>query len=148
MAKTKTAAKAAENAQEAFDTQKVSQNIREDESAPEAPGGQREDTVTREVIGPDSAEELLGCQDADGAVLCEVECIEYAVTGCGQLRLREEPRLDAPVAALLPEGVGVLGNSGAAQNGWRLVFTGRLVGWVMDEYLEALELPGDDDGAG
>lgn len=48
-----------------------------------APEGQQEGAVTREVIGPDSADELLGCQDGYEAELAEVECIEYAVAGRG-----------------------------------------------------------------
>ena len=49
--------------------------------------------------------------------------------------------------AVLPCGVGVLGNARPAENGWRQVFTGRLFGWVMDKFLEALELSELDDGA-
>ena len=83
----------------------------------------------------------------DEADLEETEFIEYAVTAAGGLRLREEPSLNAPVVAVLPCGVGVLGNSRPAENGWRQVFTGRLFGWMLDKFLEPLELPELDDGA-
>ena len=73
----------------------------------------------------------------------ETEFIEYAVTAAGGLRLREEPSLDAPVVAVLPCGVGVLGNTRPAENGWRQVFTGRLFGWMLDKFLEPLELSDD-----
>ena len=69
------------------------------------------------------------------------------MTGCGQLNLRQEPNLDAPIVARLPCGIGVLGSSLPAEDGWRQVFTGWLFGWVMDAYLEPLELPERDDGA-
>ena len=85
----------------------------------------------------------------DEAELEETEFIEYAVTAKGGLRLRVEPSQDAPVVAVLPCGVGVLGKTRPAENGWRQVFTGRLFGWVMDKFLEPLEpmeLPELGDG--
>ena len=74
-----------------------------------------------------------------------IELIDYTVAGCKRLRLREEPSLDAPVVAVLPCGVGVLGSASPAENGWRQVFTGRLFGWVMDKFLEPLELSNDTE---
>lgn len=148
MARTKkTETAASEAVQEVRNEQGMSQNVREDEGVPVAPEGRQEGAVTREEIGPDSEEDLLGCQDVDDAELAEVECIEYAVTGCERLNLREEPSLDANVISCLPCGAGVLGSTHPVENGWRLVFTGRLIGWVMDEFLEALEAPEFDDGA-
>lgn len=120
--KTETAATAA--AQETQDTPEMSQDTQEIESVSEAAES-----------GQDEAE------------LEEVEFIEYAVTAKGGLRLREEPSQDASVVAVLPCDVGVLGNNLPAENGWRQVFTGRLFGWVMDKFLEPLELPELDDGA-
>lgn len=117
--------------------QEMSQDTQESETASEA-AENGQDEVTQAIIGPDGPEELLGCQDE--VDLEETEFIEYAVTAEGGLRLREEPSKDAPVVAVLPCGVGVLGNTRPAENGWRQVFTGRLFGWVMDKFLEALEL--------
>ena len=148
MARTKkTETAASEAVQDALEQAEVSQDAQDAETSPAASEGRQEDAVTREEIGPDSEEDLLGCQDADEAELAEVECIEYAVTGCERLNLREEPSLDANIITCLPCGVGVLGSTNPVENGWRLVFTGRLVGWVMDEFLEALEAPEFDDGA-
>lgn len=143
----KTATAASEAVQEVRDKQEMSQDVREDEGIPAASEGRQEDVIAQEVMGPERTDEPLGCQDADEAELAEVECIEYAVTGCERLNLREEPSLDANVITCLPCGVGVLGSTHPVENGWRLVFTGRLVGWVMDEFLEALEAPEFDDGA-
>ena len=122
------------------------------DSAQEAQDGQELQDVSRDTEMGESAEgtpfssaEQLSRQPA-AAQLEETEFIEYAVAAKGGLRLREEPSLDAPVAAVLPCGVGVLGNTRPAEDGWRQVFTGRLFGWVMDKFLEALELPELDHG--
>lgn len=160
MARTKkaesTAAEAAQRAQEQSqdvrEQRDVSQDIQGQETGQEAaetPQGASSAPTAQEVIGPENPEDLLGCQDEDEdeAELEETEFIEYAVAGCGRLNLRESPSLAAPIVAALPCGVGVLGNTRPAEEGWRQVFTGRLFGWVMDKYLEPLELPGQDDGA-
>ncbi len=99
-------------------------------------------------VGPDALERGLAAEagalkEQDDSELEEAEFIEYAVSGCKRLRLRREPSTDAPVAAILPCGIGVLGSDRPAVDGWRQVFTGRLFGWVMDQYLEPLELAGD-----
>ena len=140
----KTETTATEAAQETQDAQQMSRDAQESETASEA-AESGQDEVSQEIIGPDGPEELLGCQDE--ADLEGTEFIEYAVTAEGGLRLREEPSLDAPVVAVLPCGVGVLGSASPAENGWRQVFTGRLSGWVKDEFLERLALPELDQGA-
>ncbi|MBD5098296.1 MAG: SH3 domain-containing protein [Clostridiales bacterium] len=86
-------------------------------------------------------------QTVPQAVLEGAELIDYAVAGCKRLRLRAEPSPDAPIITELPCGVGVLGSASPAENGWRQVFTGRLFGWVKDEFLERLALPELDNGA-
>ncbi len=133
----KTTAAAPEAAQEAREGLDVSQDTLGQGTPPDAPqagaGG---------VCGPEDLDELRGCQDE--AELAEALFIEYAVTGCERLNLRQEPSTDAPVVALLPRDVGVFGADGPAADGWRQVCTGRLSGWVMDKYLAPLELP--DDG--
>lgn len=72
--------------------------------------------------------------------------IEYAVAGCRLLRLRQEPSLAAEVVATLPCGMGVMACTRPVVPGWRQVFSGRLCGWVMDEFLEPLEAAEADDG--
>lgn len=62
---------------------------------------------------------------------------QYAVSAGNGLNMRQSPRLDAPVVAVLPCGVGVFDN-GLIQNGWMEVSTGRLTGWVRAEHLEPL----------
>lgn len=102
--------------------------------------------VTRETIGPENPAELLGCQDAQPeaepdanpqapADLPGDAPLEYAVTGCDRLNLRERPGLDAPVIVELPRGVGVC-DTGRTDGDWWKVTTGRLAGWVMATYLE------------
>lgn len=88
-------------------------------------------SVTQEVIGPEDASELLGCQEAPP----DIPPLEYAVTGCTSLNLRERPGLDAPIIAVLPCGVGV-SDTGQVQGDWWEVVTGRLTGWVLSTYLE------------
>ena len=61
--------------------------------------------------------------------------LEYAVTGCGYLNLREGPGLEAPIITELPRGVGVV-DTGKTQGEWWQVTTGFLTGWVMGRYLE------------
>lgn len=132
---------APETAQEAHDAQGMSQDTQEQETAP---GSAQEIPVgLGETIGPESEEELVGCQDE--AELEKTEFIEYAVTAAGGLRLREEPDLKSPIVAVLPCGVGVLGSDRPAEGGWRQVFTGKLFGWVMDKFLEPLELSDDTE---
>lgn len=134
----KSTAAAAETDQEMRENQEMAQDTQAAEQ------GAEDSRTARETIGPEDESELLGCEDE--AEPEEAEFIEYAVTGCGQLNLRQEPSLDAPIVARLPCGIGVLGSSLPAENGWRQVFTGRLFGWVMDAFLEPLELPEQDDG--
>ena len=139
MAGTKnTAAAAPETAQNGQEIQEVTQDVQAQETAPDGPLEVAEPVC--EAVGPEGPDDLPGHQDEDGAELDETEFIEYAVKGCKRLNLREEPNLNAPVVAELPYGVGVLGNSRPAENGWRQVFTGRLFGWVMDKFLEPLSL--------
>lgn len=90
--------------------------------------------VTREIIGPEDEAELMGCQDAEEGFQPDAP-LEYAVTGCALLNLREAPSLDAPIIVALPRGVGV-SNTGQVQGPWWEVATGKLRGWVLDQYLE------------
>lgn len=142
---------AAEAAQEAQDAQKISQGTQGQETVPAAPDAPQEGTVTKAIIGPDGPEELLGCQDADEAELAEALLQPYAVTAKSGLRLRTEPRLDAPIITVLPCGAGVFAGGEPGPDGWRHVFTGRLSGWMMDRHLEpllgALSFPGLGHGA-
>jgi len=115
--------------------QEVSQGIQEIERNSEA-------AVTPEIIGPESETDLAGRQEAeDEVVLAKGMFIVYAVTAEGGLRLRREPSLNAPVIAELPWGAGVFGNGDPPIDGWRQVFTGRLSGWMMAEYLEPVAVP-------
>jgi len=136
MGRTKKNAVAAPDAvKEVQEPQEVSQGIREVERNSEA-------AVTPEIIGPESEAELAGCQEAeDEVVLAEGMFVVYAVTAEGGLRLRREPSLNAPVIAELPWGAGVFGDGNPPIDGWRQVFTGRLSGWMMAEYLEPVAAP-------
>ena len=99
---------------------------------------------------PDAAadEAAQALQEASHDIQAEeTEFIDYAVTAANGLRLRAEPSNDASVVAVLPCGVGVLGNTRPAENGWRQVFTGRLFGWVMEKFLEPMKLTEPDDDA-
>lgn len=84
----------------------------------------------------------------DEAVLSEAVLQPYAVAFKGGLRLRQEPRLDAPIITELPCGAGVYADGESGPDGWLHVLTGKLSGWMMSEYLEALPLPELGDGAG
>ena len=57
-----------------------------------------------------------------------------------------QPELAAEVVATLPCGMGVMACTRPVAPGWRQVFSGRLCGWVMDEFLEPLEAAEADDG--
>lgn len=94
---------------------------------------------TGQIIGPEDASELLGCQE-DEAVLQEGLLTEYAVTAKGGLKLRTGPGLDARVIAVLPFGAGVY-TDGEPMGGWLQVRTGRLEGWMMAAHLDPLPLP-------
>ena len=72
MARTKkTETAVSEAVQDALEQAEVSQDTQGAEASPAAPEGRQEDAVTREEIGPDSEEDLLGCQDADEAELAQ-----------------------------------------------------------------------------
>ena len=149
MAKTnKTKAAAPEAAQGVQDEQEMSQGVQAQETVPAASDAPQESAVTQEIIGPDGAEELLGCQDGDEAELAEGLLQPYAVTDCEHLNLREGPSLDASIITVLPRGAGVFGDGEQGPDGWRHVRTGRLSGWMMDKHLEALPLPELAYGAG
>ena len=81
-----------------------------------------------------------GCPD-DEAELAEGVLQPYAIAFNGGLRLRRDPRLDAPVIAVLPCGAGVFADGESGPDGWLHVLTGRLSGWMMAKYLEKLPLP-------
>lgn len=134
---TKNETAAPDAAQDAGGQSGVSQDTQEVKAAPAASEGPQEGAATHEVIGPDSEDELLGCQDE--AELAEGVLCPYAVVGCNALNLRAEPSMDALIMAKLPWGAGVFGDDDSAEDGWRQVFTGRLSGWVMDKYLEELQ---------
>lgn len=82
----------------------------------------------------------------DKAELVEGVLQPYAVAFADALRLRQEPRLNAPIIATLPCGVGVFADGEPGPDGWLHVRTGRLSGWMMAKYLEALPPPELDDG--
>lgn len=143
--KTKTAA--AEAAQKVQEAQAEPQDIRGAETvstAPEIAQDPYQDLMEPDPA-PGPAEEARegpgGAEDEEQAAF-----VDYAVAKCDWLRLRQEPSLDAPVVTKLPRGVGVLGFNRPAEDGWRQVFTGRLSGWVKDEFLEPLGPEGDDGG--
>ena len=130
--KTKTAA--AEATQGAQNEQKIPQGPPGQEPVPTALDAPQEGAATQEIIGPDDPEGLLGCQDE--TVLAEGVLQSYAVTAEGGLRIRAEPTLNAPVAAVLPFGAGVFGDGEPGPDGWLHVFTGRLSGWMLAKHLE------------
>lgn len=66
--------------------------------------------------------------------------VEYAVTSARGLNLRDRPSLDGKILAVLPFDAGVYSYSQPG-DGWLLVRSGRLEGWVRSEYLEELPLP-------
>lgn len=93
-----------------------------------------------------SEQEIAGLAPGDNGPEDEAELTEgvlqpYAVAFKGVLLLRQEPRLDAPIVAVLPCGAGVFADGESGPDGWLHVLTGRLSGWMMAEYLEALPLP-------
>mgnify|MGYP001027373200 CR=1 FL=1 len=101
------------------------------------------------AVPPESAQEErdglgLGTDtpqaQTDETELLEGLLAEYAVTAAGGLNLRDGPRLDAAVAAVLPQGAGVY-SYGEAKGGWLRVKTGRLEGWMLSRHLEELPLP-------
>lgn len=94
-----------------------------------------------------SALENNSCPE-DDAELVEAVLQPYAVAVKGALRLRQAPRPDAPIIAELPCGAGVFADGEPGPDGWLHVLTGRLSGWMMAEYLEALPLPEMDNVAG
>lgn len=151
MAKARRAGKAAESAQEAQDKLGMDQDARETEHAP---GGVQEGAEAvqdpyEELMEPDPAPEPAGqAREAPGGVEDGEPAgfIEYAVAGCRWLRLRQKPSLAAEVVATLPCGMGVMACTRPVVPGWRQVFSGRLCGWVMDEFLEPLEAAEADDG--
>ena len=122
-------------------TKETAEQIAEQEAAVQKPAEQ--ETAEQESAGP--------ALENDGpeaeAELAEGVLQPYAVAFKGVLRLRQEPRLDAPVLATLPCGAGVFADGEPGPDGWMHVRTGRLSGWMMAEYLEALPLPELDDGA-
>lgn len=99
---------------------------------------------------------LNGAQESAGLTPAEenkAELVEgvlqpYAVAFKGMLRLRQEPSPDAPIITELPCGAGVFADGTPGPDGWLHVLTGRLSGWMMEEYLEALPLPELDNVAG
>ena len=138
MARARNADKAAESAQEAREAQDMSQDT-------QGAGAQ-----------PGAAED--GQERPDEEQLAECVLTECAVTGCEALNLRELPDLSARVLAAHDRSGSLttaLGASfgcaeqpprqpAAAQgpvDGWLFVRTGRLEGWMMAKYLEALPLP-------
>ena len=137
--KTKTAA--AEAAQEAREGLDMSQDAQGQETPPATADGVQDPYQDLMEPGPVPEPEPAGEALAGPAAF-----VDYAVTGCNWLRLRQEPNLDAEVVTKLPRGVGVMGLNRPAENGWRQVFTGWLHGWVKDEFLELMEPLEADDG--
>ncbi len=136
MTRKKTETAAPETVQEGREPQEMTRDTQEAETAPETAEAPQEGSA-QEIIGPEGESELLGCQEEGGAR--DDPPLEYAVAGCGFLNLRKRPGLNAPVIAALPRGVGVSFEDAAvsqADGHWWLVSTGRLIGWVMSQYLE------------
>lgn len=129
MAKTKKADEAVVSAQEARKDQEMPQGLQEQETPPDAAQEAREEHITG-AIGPE-----------DEAELAECVLTQYAVAGAALLNLRSGPSRDAPVIAALPQGAGVFADGDPGPEGWFHVCTGRLEGWMMAQYLEALPLP-------
>lgn len=132
--KKKTVETAAESAQAAPEVLGMSQG----QEAPE--------NASREILGPDDPEELLGCMEdvpSEDDVREGLVFHEFAVIAPGGLRLRMEPHLDAPVLSILPHGAGVWMDTiwdGEAE--WLFVRTGTLAGWMMARYLAPVDLNG------
>ena len=108
------------------------------------------DTGTQAPV-PDGAPETAGATLETSGSEAETEPVAgalqpYAIAFKGVLRLRQEPCLDAPIIATLPCGAGVFADGEPGPDGWLHVRTGRLAGWMMAEYLEALPLPNLGDG--
>lgn len=103
----------------------------------DTPGAQEaaEGLAGAQVIGPADEAELLGCQDEEARELGYLQ--EYIVRPDGGLNMRMEPNSDADILAVLPCDSGVTA-TGTTQGPWMEVVTGRLVGWVLAEYLEPL----------
>lgn len=145
MAKTGTAKKAAESAQEERGGLDMAQDVQEAERAPES--AQEGAEAVR-----DAYDELMESDPTETAGETEQELpegnapLEYAVAGCERLNLRERPSLDAPVLAELPQGVGV-SCTGERRDAWWEVVTGRLAGWVMAKYLAPLAAAMEEDAA-
>lgn len=139
MAKAKKSTAAAKTAQETRESQEMAQDIQAAEQA--AQSGQ----PARETISPEDESELLGCQDE--AELQESLLLEYAVTAENGLYLRAGPSADSAALAVLPWGAGVFAEGGGPEKGWLRVRTGRLAGYMMEQYLEALPLPELGHGA-
>lgn len=131
MAKAKKSTAATETAQETRESQEMAQDIQEAEQAAQS--------------GPEEESELLGGQDE--AELQESLLLEYAVTAENGLYLRAGPSADSAALAVLPWGAGVFAEGGGPEAGWLRVRTGRLAGYMMEQYLEALPLPELGHGA-
>ena len=140
MARARNADKAAESAQEAREAQGSSSAFQADDRSGGLSAAQDmpQDTQGAGAL-PGGAED--GQKRPDKEQLAECVLTEYAVTGCEALNLRAEPVLDAPIVAQLPRGAGVFEGAEPGPEGWLHVRTGRLEGWMMSKYLEALPLP-------
>lgn len=131
MARTRRADEAVVSAQEARKDQEVPQDVQGQETPPDAAQEGREEQIPEAgAIGPE-----------DEAELAECVLTQYAVAGTALLNLRSGPSLDARIIAALPQGAGVFEDGEPSPEGWLHVCTGRLEGWMMSRYLEALPLP-------
>lgn len=131
MARTRRANEAVVSAQEARKDQEMPQDVQGRETPSDAAQEGREEHIpVAEAIGPE-----------DEAELAECVLTQYAVAGTALLNLRSGPSLDARIIAALPQGAGVFEDGEPSSEGWLHVCTGRLEGWMMSQYLEALPLP-------
>lgn len=140
MAKAKKSTAAAETAQKMRENQEMAQ------TAQAAEQGAEDSRTPRESIGPEAGSELPGGQDE--AELQDGLLLEYAVTAETGLFLRAGPSVNSAALAVLPWGAGVFAEGGGEpEKGWLRVRTGRLAGYMMEQHLEALELPELGHGA-
>lgn len=128
MEKTKKATAPAESAQEARDGLEVGMDTSGTWEAAEGAAGDR-------IIGPADPAELLGCQDGEGRVSNFIA--EHIVVPESGLNMRMKPDSDADILAVLPCDSGVTA-TGLVKGPWMEVVTGRLVGWVLRDFLEAV----------
>lgn len=127
MEKVRRASAPAEGAQEAREGLKVGIDT------PAAREGAK-GAASAQIIGPADPAELLGCQDGEERVSNFIA--EHIVVPESGLNMRMNPDSDADILAVLPCDSGVTA-TGLVKGPWMEVVTGRLVGWVLRDFLAA-----------